>query len=171
MTILSMVLSGMACVAVVWILLIWRGYTHAWLPDELKGASVFKVERNIITDRPYPVVGRPDQVFRLDNGDLVPVENKNRDDYRVYDTDIAQLSLQAWLLRKTGESTSSFGFVAINSRRTGRRRSIRVDLYPDSVCLRIIERYLDLEAGQVKPRKSKGGKCKSCGHRPKCYAN
>lgn len=171
MSLISAVLFALAIGVAVWTLLVWRGFTQVWLPEELKGASLALVEKNIITDAPFPVVGRPDQVYRLANGDHVPLENKNRDDHRVYDTDIAQLSLQAWLLRQTGKPTASFGYVVINSRRTRQRKSIRVDLYADAVCVRIIQRYLDVTEGRTVAKKNRGGKCKSCGHRPECHAS
>lgn len=171
MNIVSTMVFTLAIGVCVFSVLIWRGFSQDWLPEELKGASLVLVEVNLITDVPFRVVGRPDQVYRLANGDHVPVENKNRDDARVYDTDIAQLSLQAWLLRLTGRPTTSFGYVAINSQRIGKRKSIRVNLYPDAVCERIIRRYLDVTEGRVVAKKSIGGKCKFCGHRPICHAD
>lgn len=192
MSLISIVLFALAIGVAVWTLLVWRGFTQVWLPEELKAASLVLVEKNIVIDMSFPaigrrldqlgrgcdelgrsfgMVGRPDQVYRLANGDHVPLENKNRDDHRVYDTDIAQLSLQAWLLRQTGKPTASFGYVVINSRRTRQRKSIRVDLYADAVCVRIIQRYLDVTEGRAVAKKNRGGKCKSCGHRPECHAN
>lgn len=179
-TLIAFGLFGLAVAAAVWTALVWRGFTQVWLPEELKHAKVAMVEKNLRIDAPLPVVGRsgkrlrlpvvgrPDRVYRLESGLHVPVENKNRDGHWIYDTDIAQLSLQAWLLRQKGMETASFGFVAINSRRSGRRQALRVELLGDGECLRIIQRYLDVIEGRAVPTKSRGGKCNTCGHRSIC---
>lgn len=166
----SYILFGLAFALAVWTFLVWRGFTQDWLPDELKAGRVVLVEKNLLADDPYPVVGRPDQVYRLDSGLHVPLENKNRDEHRVYETDIAQLSLQAWLLRRNGMPTAPFGFVAINSRRTGQRKALRVELRDDAYCERLIARYLALIDGRLHPRRSRGRKCDTCGHRRACHA-
>lgn len=164
----SFVLWSLALALAVWIFMVWRGFTQAWLPDELKNSKIAMIERDLKTDFPYRVVGRPDQVYRLPDGQLVPVENKNRDVVRVYDTDVAQLSLQAWLMRRNGLPTAPFGFVAVNNRKTRRRQAIRVSLKQDEECEALIASHIELIEGRTKPKKSRGGKCKSCGHRAAC---
>jgi CRISPR/Cas system-associated exonuclease Cas4 (RecB family) len=134
----------------------------------LKDANLVYVEHNFFVDAPFPVVGRPDQVYRLSDGRHVPLENKNRNSYRVYDGDVAQLSLQAWLLRELGKPTADFGLLAINHRQSGKRQAVRVPLWNDAACEQLIARYLALKEGKVLPRKSSGPKCTSCGHRTLC---
>lgn len=148
--------------------MVWRGFAQNWRPADLKAGKVVLVEDDLFTNAPYPVVGRPDQVYRLPNGLHVPVENKNRDFHRVYETDIAELSLQAWLLRLNGMPTASYGYVAANSRRTGVRKALKVELRGDAYCEGLIRRYLDLIDGRVKARASRGRKCDTCGHRGVC---
>lgn len=185
-TLIGLIFFGMAIAVAVWMLIVWRGFTQDWLPDELKSARIALVEKNLWIDAELPcgsgsgsgsfgvrvtvpVVGRPDRIYRLDSGLHVPVENKNRDIDRVFDTDIAQLSLQAWLLRQKGMEAATYGYVAINNRRTRKRTSHRVELLDDASCVRIINRYLDVIEGRVEPRKSRGKKCNSCGHRIACH--
>lgn len=165
---LSFVLFGLAAALAFWTFLVWRGFSQDWLPSELKAGKVVMVEKNLFARSPFPVVGRPDQVYRLPDGLHVPLENKNRDRHRVYETDVAQLSLQAWLLRRNGLPTAPFGYVAVNSRRTRARKAIRVDLRDDTYCERLIARYLDLTERRAPPRKDRGPKCETCGHRPLC---
>lgn len=148
--------------------MVWRGFTQNWRPADLKAGKVVLVEDDLFTNAPYPVVGRPDQVYRMPNGLHIPVENKNRDFHRVYETDIAELSLQAWLLRLNGMPTASYGYVAANSRKTGVRKALRVELRGDAYCEGLIRRYLDLIEGRVKARASRGRKCDTCGHRRVC---
>lgn len=162
-------LLAMAVAAAAWIAIVWRGISQRWLPADLRGAKLAMVERNVRIEMPFRLAGRPDRVYRLTTGVLVPVENKNRDDHLAYHTDIVQLSLQAWLLRRQGMRTASFGFVVINSRRTGRRLALRVALLDDRACLRVITRYFDVIEGRAAPVKSRGAKCRTCGHREICH--
>ncbi|KVV25054.1 hypothetical protein WK78_02845 [Burkholderia cepacia] len=164
-----------------WVFLVWRGLTQDWMPAELKAGKVACVERNLAADLPigYAVdagdvdtlLGRPDLVIRIQNGLHVPVENKNRNSFAVFETDVVQLSLQAWLLRKNGMNTAAYGYVAVNNRQTGERRAVRVELRDDEYCLSLIARYIDLSNGRLVPRKSRGRKCESCGHRRRCERN
>lgn len=166
----SYILFALALLLAAWTFMVWRGFTQDWLPAELAAAKVAQVEKNLFANAPFPVVGRPDQVYRLPNGLHVPLENKNRDDHRVYETDVAQLSLQAWLLRLNGLETAPFAFVAINSRKTRKRRAIRVELRDDAYCEQLVARYLEIIERRAKPRKSRGRKCNTCGHRAECFS-
>lgn len=160
--------ATLTIVAVYWIFLSWHRVSRDWRPAELKAGRVVMIEKDLRMNRPYPVTGRPDQVYQLANGLHVPVEGKNRDTYHVYDTDIAQLSLQAWLLRHNGMPTAKHGFVAINHRQTGKRRAIKVRLMDDECCSNLVERYLDVIECRVLPEKKFGPKCKACGHQMIC---
>ena len=166
----SYILFALALVLAGWTFMVWRGFTQNWLPPELAAGTVAQVERNLFINAPFPVVGRPDQVYRLPDGLHVPLENKNRDAHRVYETDIAQLSLQAWLLRLNGLETAPFGFVAINNRKTRERRAMRVELRDDAYCEQLVARYIDLTERRAKARKSRGRKCDTCGHRSECFS-
>lgn len=175
---LFLVIAAAAIALAVWLLLVWRGLTQDWMPEELKAGKVALIERNLAADLPagYAVgagdvdtlLGRPDLVIRIKQGLHVPVENKNRGSFAVFETDVAQLSLQAWLLRQNGMKTAPYGYVAVNNRRTGERRAVRVELRDDEYCLLLIARYIDLTSGRLMPRKSRGRKCESCGHRQRC---
>ena len=165
----SYILFGLALALAVWTFMVWRGFTQNWLPSELAVGKVAQVERNLFINAPFPIVGRPDQVYRLPDGLHVPLENKNRDAHRVYETDIAQLSLQGWLLRRNGLPTAAFGYAVINSRTTRKRKAIRVELRDDAYCEQLIARYLAIIEGRAQARKSSGPKCKSCGHAGACH--
>jgi CRISPR-associated exonuclease Cas4 len=167
----SYILFAVALIAAGWLLIVWRGFAQDWLPAELASAKVVQIERTLFMSEPFAVVGRPDQVFRLADGLHVPVENKNRNGHGVYASDIAQLSLQAWLMRKNGLETASFGFVAINDRLTGKRVAKRVELKDDRYCEQLLVRYLDIVEQRVAPQKSRGAKCNSCGHRAACVGS
>lgn len=169
MTYLALGVGGVALIAVIgFVLLVWRGFAQNWRPEELKRGRVVMVEKDLYLDGAFPLAGRPDQVYRLPNGLHVPVENKNRDFHRVYETDVAELSLQAWMLRRLGMPTAAHGYVAANNRKTGERKALKVQLGDDQYCERLIRRYQDLIEGRVEARRSRGKKCDNCGHRRRC---
>ncbi len=168
MTAGSLVCFGLAAAGALWLWLAWGGVTQDWLPDELRAGKLVKVERGLHTDEPYPVVGRPDQVYRLADGLHAPVELKNRNSERVFQTDIAEISLRAWLLRRNGMQTGRYGWVAINNRTTRRRTAVRVELKDDGFCEQLIRRYVDLVEKRAVPVKSRGKKCETCGHAERC---
>lgn len=155
-------------VLVAWRLVALR--TEAWLPAELRSAVLESVEEEISIEAPYAVRGRGDRVYRLEAGLRVPVELKTRDGFNVFETDFAELSLRAWLLRHVGRPTASFGYVVVRDRATGRTQARRVELRDDRYCEDLIHRYQLLTARWVPPRRQLGRKCNSCGHRPLCYA-
>ena len=152
-----------------WLYMAWPGLSQDWLPDDLKAGKLVRVEEDLTADEPEPVIGRPDQVYRLATGLHVPVELKNRDSFAVYVTDIAEISLRAWLLRKNGMPTAGHGYVVINNRKTSKREAQSVELENDAFCERLIHRYIDLVTGRAKPRMAHQGKCKSCGHRSRSH--
>ena len=156
-TILSIVLC--------WIALRVFSRQEAWLPNELKMARLRFVERDIFVDKPYALAGRPDRVYALPNGLLTPLEFKNRNRFVTYETDIAELSLQAWMLRRCGHATSSHGYVTIRQRDTAEHRCLRVSLLDDAQCLALIQRYRAIISGQVEPRTCPPNRCRSCRHR------
>ena len=151
-----------------YLFMIWRGISQNWRTPELKAGRVVKVEEDLRTDFPFRIVGRPDQVYQIAGGLHITVDNKNRDVFRVYETDVAELSLQAWLLRRNGLATTGHGYLVVNNRLTGERRALRTVLWNDEKCERLIQRYLDLVDGRVSAKKSTGPKCRSCGHRATC---
>lgn len=168
MSIGSLICFALAAGIAAWVAMIWRGLSQDWLPDELKAGKVVAVEEDLTADEPFAVIGRPDQVFKVRTGQHVLVELKNRDSHRVYDTDVAEISLRAWLLRRNGQETASYGYIAVNQRSTGKREAIKVDLKSDEFCEKLIARYIEILEGRSWPRKARGPKCKSCGHATRC---
>lgn len=155
--------------AAYWLYLNWREPSDDWRPIELKAGKVVMIEKDLRIDHPYPVIGRPDQVYRIENGLHLPVEYKNRNNYQIHDTDTAQLSLQAWLLRHNGMPTTDYGFMLIKNRKTGERRAIYVSLEDDVYCAKLVKRYLNVIERRELPEKNFSPKCWTCGHRMTCW--
>lgn len=162
-------LMGLPVLAfLVFAFLIWRRQTQDWRPLDLKEGKVVMVEEKLYVEHPYRIIGRPDQVVQRADGLHVPVDAKNREAYRVYPTDVAELSLQAWMLRRHGLKTAGHGYLAVTHRETGQRRALRVTLGDDRYCEQLIERYFLLMEGRVPARRMTGRKCVSCGQRERC---
>jgi hypothetical protein len=103
------------------LLAVWRRQQRdRWLPPELRGATCVFVETELTTTfEGKEFVGRLDRVYEMSDASFIPLEFKTRKNFKVYDTDIAELSLQAWLLRKTGRAARYEGFVVVQHNTTG----------------------------------------------------
>jgi CRISPR/Cas system-associated exonuclease Cas4 (RecB family) len=144
----------------------WR--SQNWLPSELRNGKLIAIEKSLHTDVPYPVTGRFDRVYQLASGQHAPLEYKNRDITRLFESDRAQLSLQAWVLRRNGKPTAPFGFLVVRERKTGQKKAVKVDLGDDAYCERLIRRHIEVRSGRAKPNRARDGRCKACGHRDVC---
>lgn len=160
----------LAIALALWGAFVWRALDRTWLPGELKTAKIIFSEHTLRIEHPYRVSGRFDRAYQLQGGEIVPTEYKNHDQVRAYPSDVTQLALYGWLLRKNGHQTTPYGFVIVNDRKGKIRRAIRVALPDDAAAERAVARYLALIDGRAEPRKSAGRKCGSCGHRDKCWA-
>lgn len=82
------------------------------LPVELESASLYSVEKKISIAEPVPLYGQADQVFLTKKNRLVVVDTKTRKSHQVYDSDIAQISVYATILRLTQEiKVASYGYI------------------------------------------------------------
>lgn len=140
----------------------------SWLPEELRRAEAVWVEKRLTVEAPFWVVGRLDRVYRLAGGTHTPLEFKNRNTTRLFESDRAQLSLQAWLLRKSGKPTTEHGWLVVQERKSKQKRALKVDLGDDAYCERLIRRYLAVRDGQLQPVKADDARCNACAHKAIC---
>ena len=140
-----------------------------WLPLELQSATEFSRERQFTAHLGgYEVVAKPDRVYRLPDGRLCVIEYKTRPGDAIYDGDVWQLSAGAAALSGVG-TPADFGFVVVQDRATGKRRSHRVKLLSRPALLDVMQRHADVEDGAVVGAKTKSKrKCNSCGHQATC---
>lgn len=119
-------------------------------PRALDGAVIFINEESISTESPRPLHGKPDQVFRLTNGVLLPVETKNRARARFYLSDQIQLSAYATILRGNGHVVANWGYVRVPR---GPRDAVwlEVPLFNDLQLEKIVDHYHDIRSGRVVP--------------------
>jgi hypothetical protein len=152
------------------LLAVWRRQQRdLWLPPELRGATCVFVETELTTTfEGKEFVGRLDRGYEMSDASFIPLEFKTRKNFKVYDTDIAELSLQAWLLRKTGRAARYEGFVVVQHNTTRQRKCFKVPLWDDQRCQSQIQRHLAIKEQKAVAQKNKGGRCFSCGHRLTC---
>jgi CRISPR-associated exonuclease Cas4 len=143
--------------------------TETWLPGELHRAQLQIVETTYKTEQPYRIAAKPDRAYRLPSGELVLMELKTRPGIRVFDTDIAELSLQAWVLRSLGERVKDHAYVAVLKHRSSRPKPERVSLLDDKACLKLIERCLELKTGAARPRSNASKHCLTCAYQTECF--
>lgn len=162
----TLTLLLIAALGIALLVLWWK--QEGWLPDELRQGELVGVEKSLTVTAPFLVTGRPDRVYRLASGAHTPLEFKNRDTVRLFESDRAQLSLQAWLLRRNDKPTAPHGYLVVRARKTGKKFALKVDLGEDAYCERLIRRYLALREGRVKPTKAKDPRCNTCPHNGNC---
>lgn len=165
--VIALALAAIALLSLV--VMLARDDARTWLPSELNAARLIAVEVDISIDRPYRMSSRPDRIYRTRNGVLVLAELKNRDGFAIHQTDIAEISLRAWMLRCRGKQTAWHGYVVIRDRRTGVRRAKRVELLGDDECIALVERYRAITESGARPRKASGRKCQGCAHLARCH--
>ena len=164
---LLLIVAGVLVASLVVVLSRTWGVREDWLPPELASARLVLVEKDRYLERPFRLAGRPDRVYLQRSGGLTPLEFKNRERFVTYPTDVAELSLQAWLLRRQGKQTSAHGYVTVRQRSTGAHRCLRVALMTDAQCEALIRRYRDVITGRVEPQACPPRRCGSCRH--DCY--
>jgi CRISPR-associated exonuclease Cas4 len=146
-----------------------RTVTETWLPAELHRAQLQIVETTYKTEQPYRIAAKPDRAYRLPSGELVLVELKTRPGIRVFDTDIAELSLQAWVLRSLGERVKDHAYVAVLKHTSSCPKPVRVRLLDHKACLQLIERCLELKTGAARPGANPGKHCLTCAYQSECF--
>lgn len=187
MTLLSFSLILIAVAALIGLALIWRALNiksrqpiiKMDLPPELKAGRLIMVEQEIHVEQPYKISARLDQVYEIVyNGKtyLVPADFKTRATNRVYDTDVAEVSLQAWMLRNCAggnkHRVAPFGYILIHNTTDKRMYPKKFTLLSDQECENMIERYFDLvnprEYVVPTPLPASSKKCVACSHKKRC---
>ena len=149
---------------------------EAWLrqenmPEVLQSAKLVASERFYRCEKPVALSGRPDQVYRLSNGTLVVVDTKRRQRARVYDADVAQLSIYRVLLSAQKafqrQPFAEYGYVRLVTAEGVQYQ--RVDLWDTAQIVNLHRHYWALRDQRVKPSGAEAaGLCRQCGHRQRC---
>jgi len=125
---------------------------------------IFSREQLYTTDKPFPLMGRPDLIMQEWGGWLVIHDLKSRKTSKVYPSDKLQLSLYAVLVAaSTKRKVAAYGFIRTNV--NGQEQKIRVNLELDYFKLtdlydRFVSRVNFPESAKIT---NSAYLCKSCG--------
>lgn len=119
-------------------------------PSILKNSDLFLNEAEINCVNPQKMHGRVDQVFKTPHDLLVIVDTKTRNQHRVYDRDIMQLSLYAMILRNGnyGHRVASQGYIRTVVTQKNNLKTVNyflVNLYTDEQITAINEKNKEKE--------------------------
>lgn len=146
------------------------------LPEDLRRAKLFVSEKDYSIRRPFPLVGRPDQVYRVGRR-LIVTDTKRRGVARVFQGDRIQLSLyrlllersvnpwwRRWILPYTVEHQSWLRCMTPEG-----VTYVRVDTIPDSELIELYERYRAVQCRETPPRPTTStALCRGCNYRDEC---
>lgn len=120
------------------------------LPEVIKKSRLWKKEFEFVSKR-FGLVSKPDAVFKH-NGQAIIGETKTRKTFKVYQSDVIQMSVAKVVVEENGTAVSDVGFVKIATP-TGTRWIDKQLMSRDEV-LALKNRYDLIKAGQIVP-----GKC------------
>tara|TARA_B100001059_G_C17839759_1_gene591349 strand:+ start:9332 stop:9910 length:579 start_codon:yes stop_codon:yes gene_type:complete len=133
------------------------------MPRNLRGSCLFLNESELNTKIPVALHGRVDQVFKTKSNVLITVDTKTRSSFRVYKSDIIQLSVYRIILaQKYGAKfkVSNTGYIRIVVNVDSKEiiRYIPVKLISEKHISNLWYRYKAIKDGSVKT------KCTCNGH-------
>ncbi|GGY54392.1 CRISPR-associated protein Cas4 [Parvularcula lutaonensis] len=159
-------IAGLIGFVLLWLVIRGSRSDHdAYLPEELRGATLAMSEKTLVRKKPVHVRGRPDEVW-LKNGQRTIVETKSREG-RVFEGDRMQLAAYAYLLRGDGgPPVNPYAYI----RFTGGEQSFsKVKLWDDDAVIEAHRRFSQVTDGREEPRFAKtAALCRGCGHVERC---
>lgn len=105
------------------------------IPAELRASALFLNEADIAIESPLALHGRVDQVFKTKSQSLLLVDTKTRKRFRVYESDIIQLSIYRYILLhqyKIAVEDYAYVRVQIDGRNGAIVKYIKVNLLSES---------------------------------------
>lgn len=137
------------------------------MPQEIATGRLFASERFFASRGPLPLNARVDQVYQA--GDhLVCVETKTRKFASVTESDLIEMSVQAYVLRTHRHRTAPYGYVRLVL--PGRHpRYEKVELLGDDRLAMLVHRYREIHAGRAPAARAPDPRrCARCPQAPKC---
>lgn len=134
----------------------WQYYEN--MPQALRSATVFLNEEEVSTRLPVPLHGIADQVFKTSRGKLIVVDTKTRENFRVYTSDIIQLSVYGLILsvKYQGQhKVSPHGYVRVVVGAGEAREQvgyIKVKLLPESQVVALWKKYQAIKGRRVRAK-------------------
>lgn len=142
---------------------------RAWMPTELRGATVAYAEQLFRAPGPSKVTAKVDRVYRLRSGRLILIELKTRRVDCTYLSDVIELSAQRVAITgQTGEGVAAHAYVVVHLP-SGRRTAHRVELLGAVEVDALVRRREAILAGIVRPRFACApALCERCAFENKC---
>lgn len=129
------------------------------IPEVIKESSLWKKEFEFRSNR-LGLVAKPDVVFRH-NGRAIVGEAKTRKTFRIYPSDVIQLSVGRAVIQESGSAVSDVGFVKVVTSEGA--RWLDKQLLTTQEVLDLKKRYDSIQAGEIEPGKcSNKIICRSC---------
>jgi CRISPR-associated exonuclease Cas4 len=143
---------------------------QAWLPEELKAASLEFAERVFYTRWPFRLYAKIDRAYRTPDGAIVLTELKRRFKRQAYQSDVVELSAQKLAIeRGAGRRVAATGFVVVEHPGTSERTPILVTLLQGDDLTTLSRRYQLLVNGTATPDKANNVRlCRSCAYVDRC---
>ena len=149
------------------VILFFYAYIHAQRSHILYKAKLVGREKSILCLGPIPLRGRPDEIYQARTSELVVVDYKNREQDRVFQSDITQLSTYATILRNSDffntKKVHPYGFVILPS-----EKKIKVKLLNDNQIEKKYNRALQIYDKKQPKKASNKSYCKKCNYRNEC---
>jgi CRISPR/Cas system-associated exonuclease Cas4 (RecB family) len=140
-----------------------------WLPVELHDAELMGSEKMFSCLRPLAITVRIDRAYRARDGTLTLIEFKRRAVCRVHSADVAELSVQRYVLQRAGHAVNRRAYVVVVPPDGARSRALPVELEDEQ---RVEHRAARLRAildGRARPNGPlQAAVCRGCGHRDVC---
>ncbi|THF61087.1 PD-(D/E)XK nuclease family protein [Pseudothauera nasutitermitis] len=159
----------LAAVLLAWAYRLRRRPENAWMPRELRRATLAYAEQLFKAPSRVMLTAKVDRTYRDRSGILILVELKTRRLDRPYLSDVIELSAQrVAIMRQTGEPVAMHGYVVVQSR-PGHRTSHRVALLTEDEVDGLIVRWEAIVGGHAQPRRSGALRlCRGCGFAGNC---
>lgn len=146
-----------------------RFYDSEGMPGEIVSSSLLASEKSLSISTPIKIHGTPDQVYLTEDKKVIVVDTKNRNNGRIYDKDILQLSLYSLMLKKKYtryEMESNYAYMRLVSNNTVKYK--KVSLYDEEKLITLYNHYHDLIEGNVQAIKTSYLPCQSCHYKSPC---
>ena len=162
--------------ALLWGLFKWaskrRWLARENLPLELAKASIWAVEKFIYCNSPVYLSGKADRIFLTLNKQLCVVDTKTHKQKKVFQSDIIQLSVYAFILRHNRRinwhyAVAPFGFVRLDN--CSGVAYLKVKLLSDEALISLAQDYLTIRDGKQQPKYCRNPTfCRNCSYRYRC---
>ena len=142
----------------------------AWLPSELRTATLYSSEAHYRLTDPIKLKGKADRIYRRRDGILVAIEFKSRFTARAFKNDVIQLSAYAWAVSRTvGRDVARHGYIVTVHPKTRTKQAIKVPLISEREIITLYKRYADVRSSVVQAAKTTHKKlCQTCAYNDVC---